>query len=218
MIHQPTTLTLMLANPGPDMVTVQRVAFRVALFGMGMPWEDLEPLGPFTLAADPGKTHTITRPWTPTVSGHRCVCATVDLADRQIMARRNLDVIEANAHERLWQRGFHIGNPTPARAPVAIVVGGDQTALDTHLIVDGRHHRPDQPIWLDAGAAVEARLLLHARTPDAISATHTIEVYLGGQFLDGIALMVSRPALVRPGIAVPEPTHEPVPLRKLIAV
>lgn len=196
LVGRPVRLALALLNPGPDSVTIRQVTFAVARYGMGVRWETLPPLGALTVPPDPARSLELTTTWTPTDGGHRCVTATVDLGDRQIVARRNLHVIEADADQRVWQAPFQLGNPTAERAPVALVVGGREI-LDASINVGGRVHRLNQPLWLEPDEEIAARLILRARTDHALDAVTTVEAYLHGEFLDGIAVAVRRPAFQR---------------------
>src|SRR6266568_1844523 len=95
-VGQPSTLALALLNPEPTELLITRVQFKIALFGMGVKWEELPPLTDITLSARNSEQQIISTTWTPTSDGHRCVRATVEIRDQPapLTFRRNLQVIE----------------------------------------------------------------------------------------------------------------------------
>jgi hypothetical protein len=194
-----TTITIHLKNPGAEAVTVSCIETMIAQFGMGITWEQLPVLGPFHLPADPDHVEEISMEWTPKLGGHRCLRANIHIETLPTPLRigRNLQVIESEADCARWQIPFRLGNPEAVRAPVALEVGGENLAgMMAHLIVDRRMIQPGEQIWLNPGEKVDARLLVRARTPDAIASVHTIEAFINGRFLDGIQVEIHRPALV----------------------
>lgn len=198
-VGEASTITMHLKNPGAEAVTVSRVETMIAQFGMGMSWEQLPVLGPFRLPADPDYVEEITMEWTPKQGGHRCLRANIHIETlpEPLRIGRNLQVIESEAERARWHIPFHLGNPEAVRAPVALEVGGENlTGLMAHLIVGQRMIQPGEQIWLDPGEEVDARLLVRARTADAIASVHTIEAFINGRFLDGIQVEIHRPALV----------------------
>ena len=48
-----TTLAVALKNSGPETITVNRVQFMVAQFGMGLSWEKLPPVEQIALPPNP---------------------------------------------------------------------------------------------------------------------------------------------------------------------
>jgi hypothetical protein len=78
------------------------------------------------------------------------------------------------------------------------------------LRVAGRDAAPDRPIWLRPGEVVDAELRLAADQGPALNATRTVEAYIGNRLIDGIQVLIQRPASVlwhpqRAG--APEPAH-----------
>lgn len=203
-----TTLAVALKNSGPEAITVNRVQFMVAQFGMGLTWEKLPPVEQITLPANPRHVEEIKVQWTPTRGGHRCVHVIIEAAilPQPLRTGRNLQVIESTAERNTWQVPFRLGNPEDERKPVVLELGGNSAAeVDAMILVNGRLLRAGQAVWLDAKEEVEARLLLHARTHNAIEAIKTIEAFIDGRFIDGIQVEVYRPAYsARRGLSQPE--------------
>jgi hypothetical protein len=198
-VGEATTIRIHLKNPGSEAVTVSRVETMIAQFGMGMSWEQLPVLGPFHLPADPNYIEKITMEWTPKLGGHRCLRANIHIETLPTPLRigRNLQVIESEAERARWNIPFRLGNPEAERAPVALEVGGENLdGMMAHLIVGQGVIQPGEQVWLNPGEEVDARLLVRARTPDAIASVHTVEAFINGRFLDGIQVEIHRPALV----------------------
>jgi hypothetical protein len=64
-----------------------------------------------------------------------------------------------------------------------------------HAVVNGRLVRPGEPIWLNAREEVGAELLVQARTTAEIDRVTTVEATIEGRFIDGIQVVVHRPAI-----------------------
>jgi hypothetical protein len=206
-----TTIAIGLKNPGPGTVVVKRIEVKVARFGMGVPWEELTPIGPFTLPANPDHIEEVTMEWTPTQGGHRCLRAAiyVEPLPQPLRVGRNLEVIESAADRIWWRVPFHLGNPENERVPLLLQLGGsDPDAVDMRVLVNGRPVHPRRPVWLNAKEEVDAEVLLQARTDGAIESVNTVEAILGGQLLDGIEVVVHRPA--RWSAHTPEKTEQDV--------
>jgi hypothetical protein len=206
---QPATISIALTNPGPDPIVVERVAFQLASYGIGVQWEDLPTLGPITVPPNPERVETLAVQWTPSQAGHRCVKATVELAqpEVQINARCNLTVIEAAADEIAWRVPFHIGNPTQRRAPMVLAIDSGDAATVARVLVEGRPVAPGRPIRLEPDEVRAAEALIRA-LPGETASVHElrIEGFLDGQFLDGIAIRILQPAYLALDSAVePEP-------------
>jgi hypothetical protein len=195
-VGRETTIGFPLMNRGPDEIVVERIDVRIALFGMGQQWEEVGSIGPIHLPPHPSAVHTATIGWTPTVGGHRCVRATIHTAGAEpLLVGRNLHVIEATADEDTWRLPFRLGNPERVAAPVMLELGGnDPRAVEGEVLIGGRPAPLGQPVWLGAGEMVEAELLLRARTDAALAHVRTLEAWIGGRLLDGIAVQVRRPA------------------------
>src|SRR5260370_11348759 len=52
-VGEVTTLALALKNTGPEAITINRIQFMIAGFGMGLGWEQLPPIEHLILPADP---------------------------------------------------------------------------------------------------------------------------------------------------------------------
>jgi hypothetical protein len=205
-VGEVTRISFPLANPGPGDVTVQRIEIAIAQFGMGMRWEQLDPIGPFQLPPNPRHVEHASIEWTPRAGGHRCVRGTIHVADAApIMVGRNLEVINAGAEESEWSVPFHVGNPEAERAPVLLRLGADDALpVAMGLAVAGRPLPFDEPLWLGPGEEVDATLHLRAAPGQALAAVRTVEAFIGARLLDGIQVTLLRPALV---------AHAPEPLR-----
>jgi hypothetical protein len=199
-VGEVTRIGFPLANPGPEELVVERIAVRVAAFGMGVAWEELDPIGPFHLPPDPQHIEEAVIQWTPAQGGHRCVRADIHVAGMMPMTvGRNLHVLQADAEEAYWRVPFHLGNPEPVRAPIVLRVGGEgDPNLGVALRIAGADVRPDRPFWLKPGQEVEAELRLFAPEGAALHAIRTVEAYVGNRLIDGIQVAVLRPALVQP--------------------
>src|SRR5215469_6736505 len=77
-VGEVTTLALALKNTGPGAITINRIQFMVAGFGMGLGWEQLPPIDRLTLPADSQHIEDVAVQWTPTKGGHRCVRVTIE--------------------------------------------------------------------------------------------------------------------------------------------
>jgi hypothetical protein len=108
---------------------------------------------------------------------------------------RNLQVIESEAARSHWNVRFRVGNPERERQPVALELGAGE-GVEATLLVKGRRHAEGEPVWLDGGEEVDARLLLHAPTGTALESASTVEAWINGRFIDGIQVVISRPAFV----------------------
>jgi hypothetical protein len=203
-VGEVTRISFPLANSGPGDVTVQRIEIAVAQFGMGMRWEQLDPIGPFHLPPNPRHIEHVGIDWTPRAGGHRCVRGTIHVADTApIMVGRNLEVINAGAEESEWSVPFHVGNPEAERAPVLLRLGADDALpVAMGLAVVGRPLPFDEPLWLGPGEEVDATLHLRAAPGQALAAVRTVEAFIGARLLDGIQVTLLRPALVA---RAPEP-------------
>lgn len=196
-VGEPATICFPLHNPDPDEVVVERIEVRVALFGIGVEWQDLGSIGPFRLAAVSGIVRDATMAWTPSAGGHRCVRANIYVAGvaRPLLVGRNLHVIQAREDEEVWRTPFFLGNPEPVAAPVALRLGGnDPRDLDAVVRVGGQRVPLDRPLWLDAGETLRAELELRAVTERALDHVRTVEASVHGRLIDGIEVVVRRPA------------------------
>ncbi|HKF37980.1 MAG TPA: hypothetical protein VKB35_13880 [Ktedonobacteraceae bacterium] len=196
-VGEVTTLALALKNTGPGAITINRIQFMVAGFGMGLGWEQLPPIEQLTLRADPQHVEDVAVQWTPTKGGHRCVRVTIesDVLPQPLTIGRNLEVIESTADRRTWHVPFRLGNPENEGMPVTLELGGDDAGgVDAMVLINGRPVGRGRAVWLNAREEVEARLVLHARTEEAISALKTVEAHIQGRFIDGIQVEVYRPA------------------------
>jgi len=192
-----TTVSLYLKNAGSKPVTVSRIETMIAQFGMGVAWEELPALGPFQLPADPNHIEKVSMLWTPRVGGHRCVRANVHVETLPTPLRigRNLHVIESEVERARWQVPFRLGNPEEERRPIILAVDGSTEAI-AHLFVKGRMVHAGEPIWLDPKEEVEAFVLLRAHPHGELKMVHAIEASIEGRFIDGIQIVVHRPAPV----------------------
>jgi hypothetical protein len=217
----PTTIELQLQNPGPEALTISRIETKVAQFGMGVAWEELPLIGPFHLPANPEHIEKITQQWTPQTGGHRCVRASIfiDQLPHPLYIGRNLQVIEAEAEMVRWQVPFRLGNPEPEPKPIVLTL--EQTrpheVLAT-IMVKERVAPVGVPIWLAAGEEVDAILRLRARTREAIESINNIEASIDGRLLDGIQVILRRPAQLQyPVHHSVQQTHADTPLDALVA-
>src|SRR5215469_1612268 len=114
-VGEVTRISFPLANAGSGELVVEQIDVRIAPFGMGMPWEQLDPIGPFVLPPDAGRVEKATAEWIPTEGGHRCVRAHIHVRDLSapLMVGRNLDVIQAGEQESQWRVPFQLGSPNP---------------------------------------------------------------------------------------------------------
>jgi len=195
-VGEATTLALALKNTGLEAITINRIQFMVAAFGMGVGWEQLPPIEHINLPADPQYIEEVAVQWTPTRGGHRCVRVTIeaDVLPQPLRIGRNLQVIESTADRRTWQVPFRLGNPENEHMPVMLELGGDNAdGVDATVLINGRPVHTGRPVWLNAREEVDARLVLRARTQEAIGALKTVEAYIQGRFIDGIQIEVYRP-------------------------
>lgn len=196
-VGEATEIVFPLANPGPDDIIVERIEAKVALFGIGLEWESLPRIGPYCLPADPRNIERAALTWTPTSGGHRCVRAAIYVRGlrQPCQVGRNLHVIEAATEEDFWTVPFYLGNPDAAPAPIMLHTGGnDRAALDAAVRIRDRVVPLDQPIWLGPHEQVEASLLLRARVDAPLAHLRTLEATIHGRFIDGIEVIVHRPA------------------------
>lgn len=207
-VGEVTTLALALRNSGPDPVTVNRIEFKVAGFGMGLQWEELPPISPVHVPVDPDHDYEVAIQWTPTKGGHRCVRGAIYIegAPHPIHVGRNLDVIEAMADQDTWHIPFQLGNPETERKPVMLEIGKTGRELHAMLVVRGRLQPAGRPIWLNPGEVIDAQLILKARTLEQINDAQAVEAYIDSKLIDGIQVVVHRPAFVQPSV----PRREPV--------
>lgn len=191
-----TEIIFPLKNPGPGELVVERIEARIAQFGMGVPWEELPPIGPFVLPAKPEAVVEASAHWMPKTAGHRCVRASIftrDLADPVIVGR-NLDVIRAGKEEGFWKVPFQLGNPERVRVPIELRLDG-APVLAGAVHVRNRLVPMHAPIWLDPGEDVEAELLLRAEPGPALVAEYRVEAFIGTRLIDGIQITIERPTL-----------------------
>lgn len=198
-IGEATTLALAFKNTGPEAITLTRIQFLIAAFGMGLGWEQLPAIEHLCLPANPQHVEEVAVQWTPTRGGHRCVRVIIesDVLPQPLRIGRNLEIIKSTADRNTWHVPFHLGNPENERMPVMLELGGDHTdGVDAIVLINGRPVHRGQPVCLNAGEAADARLLLRARTPEAIRAVKTVEASIQGRFVDGIQIEVYRPAFI----------------------
>jgi hypothetical protein len=200
-----TQLAFYLKNPGPEPLTVSRLEVKVAQFGMGVGWEELPILGPITLPGDPERIEEVTMQWTPRTGGHRCVRATIHIENepQAFHAGCNLNIIESDAERQMWNVPFRLGNPERERMPIVLAVHGPDEVRQM-VMINERIVASGTLLWLEAGEEVDAILLLRARTPEALSSTIRIEAMIGDNFLDGIEVVVHRPALLERSVQTQE--------------
>lgn len=200
-VGEVTRISFPLANAGSGELVVEQIDVRIAPFGMGVSWEQLDPIGPFVLPPDVRHVEEATVEWIPIENGHRCVRAYIHVRDlpSPLMVGRNLDVIQAGELESQWRVPFHLGNPDAARAAIVLQVGGNDamTMTETAVRIAGRIVAPGRPIWLEPGETVEGELVLAALPGPALDTVHTVEAYAGGRLIDGIQVEVKRPALIQ---------------------
>ena len=196
-VGEQATIVFPLHNPDPDEVVVKRIEVRVAQFGIGLAWEELGTIGPFRLPPDSGILRDATVMWTPRVGGHRCVRAYIHVAGMRqpLLVGRNLHVIQAREDEDVWYTPFLLGNPEPVAAPVALRLGGNNPRdLDAAVRIGGKRVPLDRPLWMEAGETVQAELELRAATEGALDHVRTLEASAHGRLIDGIEVLVQRPA------------------------
>ena len=200
-VGEVTRISFPLANAGPGELVVEQIEVHLAQFGIGVPWKQLDPIGPFVLPPDEKHVEEVVVEWTPTQRGHCCVRAQIHVRDLPVplVVGRNLDVIQAGEQESHWRVTFQLGNPDTSRAPVLLHVGGnDEVTMTKALLrVAGRVVAPAQPVWLEPGETVEGELLLATRPGPELNTVHTVEAYIGDRLIDGIQVEVKRPALTR---------------------
>ena len=68
-VGEATTLALAMKNSGPSPITIERIEFFVAGFGIGVSWEKLPSIEQFTLPVDPAHETQVAIQWTPTYGG-----------------------------------------------------------------------------------------------------------------------------------------------------
>jgi hypothetical protein len=202
-VGSPMRITYPLSNFESYPVVVERIVTRLAHFGMGVPWEELAPIGPFELPPDPRHVVEATQDLVPQTGGHRCIRAQifVEHMPEPLTVGRNLDIIEANADDTIWRVPFHLGNPGTVAAPIAVRMAALDASdvLQAQLRVAGRALRPGEPVWLRPGEVVPAELELLAEEGPALEAVRTVEAIVAGRLIDGIEIHLSRPAVsVRP--------------------
>src|SRR5260221_9756293 len=196
-VGEVTTLALALKNTGPEAITINRIQFMIAGFGMGLRWEQLPPIEHVILPANPQHVEHVAVKWPPTRGGHRCLRVTIeaDVLPQPLSMGCNLQVIESTADRRSWQVPFRLGNPENERMPVTLELGGDNTdGVDAVVLINGRPVGAGQPVWLNAREEVEARLVLHTRTEEDIKALKTGETHIQGPLIYGIQGERYRPA------------------------
>jgi hypothetical protein len=200
-VGEVTRISFSLANADSGELVVEQIDVRIAAFGMGVPWEQLDPIGPFILPPDVRHVEEATAQWIPTKGGHCCVRAYIHVRDLSapLVVGRNLEVIQAGERESEWCVPFRLGNPDAARAPIVLQVGGNDamTMTETAVRIAGRIVAPGQPVWLEPGETVQGELVLAALPGPALDTVHTVEAYAGGRLIDGIQVEVKRPALTR---------------------
>jgi hypothetical protein len=198
-VGEVTRISFPLANAGSGDLVVEQIDASIAPFGIGMPWEQLDPIGPFVLPPDARHVEEATVEWIPTEGGHRCVRAYIHVRDlvEPLMVGRNLEVIRAGELESQWRVPFRLGNPDAARAPIVLQVGGNDamTMTETAVRLAGQIVAPGRPVWLEPGETVEGEMVLAALPGPELDTVHTVEAYAGGRLIDGIQVEVKRPAL-----------------------
>jgi hypothetical protein len=207
-VGEMTTITYYLQNMEPRPITVRAIETCISAFGMGTAGEKLPKLGPLVLPADPAHIEEVHLEWVPLRGGHRCVRAFIYLEGRAqpLWLGCNLQVIEAAADIFFWRVPFRVGNPTAKPQPLSLTlstspVEGLQIAVDMPgARPAGGRHGPgrSQSYWLQPYEEREALLIVRAATPEAFESISDVQAWLGDQFLDGIRVIIRRPAQVRP--------------------
>lgn len=201
-VGQTARILFPLRNPSQQEMVVERIETKVAVFGMGVTWHTLDPIGPFTLPPASDDVTEAAVEWTPDSPGHRCVRANIFVRDQAspLVVGRNLHVIESGATSYQWNVPFHLGNPKPERAEIVLRVDAG-AQFDALMWVAGRRVPADGKILLDAGEEVAAELRLLAYPGRALDAVATVEAWHGAELIDGIQVTVLRPALADIGLA-----------------
>src|SRR5262249_36457927 len=131
-VGEMTTISFPLKSLDADELVVERIEVKVALFGIGLAWEELGTIGPFRLPPDSSIIEAAIQ-WTPTAGGHRCIRATlyVEVLDEPLVVGRNLHVFESQADQETWTLPFRLGNPERVAAPLLLHLdGNDLPAID----------------------------------------------------------------------------------------
>jgi hypothetical protein len=198
-VGKTSTITISMQNVGTSPIVVRRIEPKLAQFGIGMTWTSLPTLDGLILPAD-RTTKEVSFEWTPTMSGHRCFRAFIQTthSPQPLCVGRNLHIIKADVTQSHWQVPFHLGNPQEKPMPIYVTLHG-AAQVEAQVLVQETLIQPGKPIWLRAGEEVSGMVLLRAKTSDAIEGCHVrVEGTVGGQFLDGLQVEVSRPACVSP--------------------
>src|SRR5260221_12909128 len=115
-VGEVTTLALALKNTGPEAITINRIQFMIAGFGMGLGWEQLPPIEHLILPADPQHVEDVAVQWTPNQGGHRRVPVTIvahGLAP-PLRIRCNPAEDQSTADTRSWHWPLRRGHPRKA--------------------------------------------------------------------------------------------------------
>ena len=203
-VGKDVTIVFPLANPGPDVVVVERIDTEIALFGIGLEWEKLKPVGPIILEPDHQHITRVEMPWTPPSSGHRCVRSAIHVAGAREPYRigRNLRVLEAASDEDTWHIPFLLGNPLGRPAAFVLHIGGnDAAALAASVRMGERDLKPGEAIWLRAHEVAETEFVLSSQTVSSLHHVRFVEAYADGVLIDGLQVTVRRPTglAYRPG-------------------
>ncbi|WP_376796643.1 hypothetical protein [Thermogemmatispora sp.] len=207
-VGETATIYLHVCNETGEPLQVRKIRPSVYSFGVGfLESEPLPEQGPLTLPADPTCIEVLTWQWLPLVGGHRCLRVELDIEGwlQPLIVGCNLQVIEAEAESYRWRVPFLLANPTRKAQPLRLQLHTQSLGLEARafrfwveLAGDGSRWPLGRPLWLRPREERGAFLLIRAHPLDAgaFRLTGDIEAWLGGQFLDGIRVIVSRSAPV----------------------
>lgn len=185
----PTTISLKLMNNGAEQISIQHIELLVARFGIGMNWEYLTTVGALNIPAY--ERAQVSSAWTPAFSGHCGVRAHImtNLSDAPAHVGRNLRIMKAIT-PGIWRTPFVLGNPLDQPAEIQLVIEHDPR-LVAMLIVNERALVSGETIALAGREETEGVLLLLAPTDEVLISMTTVEAFIVGQFVDGMAVLAT---------------------------
>ena len=186
---EPTIVSVDLENPTNNEIAIS-VAFSYAEFGIGLPFYPID--GSINLVIPP---HEIAQPavvWIPPHGGLWCIQVVVAMPDQQeIIAQRNIDVMEPLLPGVTHELTFQVGNPLDHTVDITM-------GIVPHVSGWGIELYPDRLLNMQAG---EVRLVTLSVTPPQgtpLPPDGTIivdvEAYAGHQLIGGFRKIFSSPA------------------------
>ncbi|MCG2766994.1 MAG: hypothetical protein L6435_01230, partial [Anaerolineae bacterium] len=207
-----TRLCAEVVNNDPANPRVATLEFRVANFGIGLPWTSV---GSSNVEVPPGGAAVGCVIWTPPGPGHWCIEVVLHQEGAEPQrSQRNIDADEPLQPGVSHSRVFEVGNPFGHRVDISL-------GLVPHLEGWGLELSPDTLLGMKPGEIREVTLTVTPPQGEPLPPDGTVivdvEAYIGGELIGGFRKVFRPPVPLHrfpdPPYAEGEITIHPYPVR-----